>query len=289
MTDHTIEALAAKIAEIGAVGTGRSRRPRSRTGDDAATAEADAAVAPAAGDVPALPAPAGSEPAAAVDPRIDPALPSRDVDELGGPALADLSGQVAHDEALGVAPDGRPLDPGEDGASRGRKRKAKPAQLAFSEVEPFQRAIELAFKLVSQRERTAKQVREKLAAKDCEPAEIRGAIAELERQGFLDDRRFAKLYAEDKRRLQGWGARRIRLELGRAGVSREIIDELFSDGEAELNAPSELEVALAVLARKQPDLADPKVKQRTAAMLARRGIASGTVFAALREHQRSTE
>ncbi|MBO9531772.1 MAG: regulatory protein RecX [Solirubrobacteraceae bacterium] len=280
MNDHTVESLAAKIAEIEAVGTGRSRRPRSRVEDAVASSQTqlDGERAVVADGV----APSGIDP----DPRIDASLPSRDVDEVRGASLTDLSGQVAHDEALGVAPDGRPLDPAEDAESRGRRKKAKPAQLAFSEVEPYQRAIELALKLVSQRERTAKQVREKLAAKDCEPAEIRGAIAELERQGFLDDRRFAKLFAEDKRRLQGWGARRIRLELGRAGVARGVIDDLFADDEAELDAPSELDVALAVLARKQPDLGDPKVKQRTAAMLARRGIASSTVFAALREHAR---
>lgn len=279
MTDHTIKSLAAKIAELEAAGTGRSRRPRTRPADDAERGLA------ASADAPASSAAGGG--AAAFDPRVDPALPTRDVDELRGPALADLSGQLAHDAALGVAPDGRPLDVGEEHASRGRPRKAKPAQLAFSEPEPHQRAIDLAFKLVSQRERTERQIREKLAAKDCEPVEIRAAIAELRRHGFVDDRRYAKLFAEDKRRLQGWGARRIRLELGRAGVAREVIDELFADEEAGLDAPSELEVALGILARKQPDLSDPKVKQRTAAMLARRGIASTTVYAALRAHARA--
>lgn len=218
----------------------------------------------------------------------DAGLPSRDIsDEVHRPAVVDLSGQRAHDEALGVGPDGRPLDPGEDGESRGRRKRAKPAELAFSEALPHQRAIDLAYKLVSQRERTTAQIRERLASKDCEPAAIQAAVDELVRHGFLDDRRYAKLFAEDKRRLQGWGARRIRLELARAGVAREVLDELFADEEAELDAPSEREVALTLLQRKQPDLSDPKVKQRMAGMLARRGIASATVFAALRDYERS--
>ena len=129
-------------------------------------------------------------------------------------------------------------------------------------------------------------MREKLAKKGCEPEEIRGAIAELERHGFLDDRRYARVYAEDKRRLQGWGRRRIELELGRAGVPREIVAAVFADGEAQLDAPSELEAALELLRRKQPDLSDERIKARMAGMLARRGIASSTVFAALREHAR---
>lgn len=222
-------------------------------------------------------------------PVIDTSLPARDVDEERGPSVVDVGGQFAHDEALGVAPDGRPIDAGEEHESRGRRRKPKQAELAFSEPEPYARALELALKLVSQREHTAKQLREKLEKRGCAPEEIRGALAELQRSGLQDDRRYARIFAEDKRRLQSWGARRIRLELGRAGIARELLDELFADDEAELDAPSELEVALELLRRKQPDLTDPKVKQRMAAMLARRGIASATVFAALREHARTAD
>lgn len=280
MTDSTIASLAARIAEIEAAGAGRSQRPRPRS--DGGDAERTAATREAAGSV----VPVGAVAAGVDDARVDASLPSRDVDEARGPSVVDVGGQEAHDEALGVAPDGRPLDPGEADASRGRRKRAKPAQLAFSEPEPHARALELAFKIVSQREYTAKQLGEKLSKRGCEPAEVRGAIAELTRQGFVDDARYAKVFAEDKRRLQGWGARRIRLELGRAGVSREVVDGVFADDEAELDAPSELEAALEALRRKRPDLSDPKVKQRMAGMLARRGIASSTVFAALRAYER---
>ncbi|MEH3054669.1 MAG: regulatory protein RecX [Patulibacter minatonensis] len=282
MTDPTIAALAAKIAALEAVDPGRSRRPRARSDEDARAGIAPAdsvgvghAAAPLVGDV--------ELPSGGV---IDASLPSRDVDDERGPSVVDAGGQHAHDESLGVGQDGRPLDVGEDGPSRGRPKAPKPAQLAFSEAMPYQRAIDLAFKFVAKRERTTKQLRDHLAGKDCEPAEIEGALAELRRHGFIDDARYAKIYAEDKRRLQGWGARRIRLELGRAGIDREVLDALFADDEAELQAPSELEAALEILRRKRPDLTDPKVKQRMAGMLARRGIASGTVFAALREYER---
>ena len=220
--------------------------------------------------------------AATPEPPVEAALPSRDVNDDRGPALVSLEGQAAHDEALGVLPDGTEIrEP-----KPKRPKKAKKAQLAFSDAEPHQRAIELAYKLVSQRERTVKQVREKLAAKECSPAAIDAALEELGRYGFIDDSRYARLFSEDKRRLSGWGERRIRMHLNRDGISRDILDALFADGEAALNAPSELEAALELLRRKRPDLSDPKVKSRMAGMLARRGIASSTVFQALREHQR---
>jgi regulatory protein len=212
-----------------------------------------------------------------------PVLPSRDVNDVRGPSLVSLEGQLAHDEALGVGPDGREIAP----PRPKRQKKAKPAELAFTEVLPHQKATDLAYKLVSRREHTVKQVRDKLAKKECEPASIDAAVAELERHNFVDDRRYAKLFAEDKRRLQGWGARRIRMALTQDGISRDLLDELFADDEEALDAPSEMEVALDVLRRKQPDLSDMKVRSRMANLLARRGIASSTVFAAIRQHQKN--
>lgn len=210
------------------------------------------------------------------------ALPERDVNDVRGPSLISLEGQLAHDEALGVGPDGREIQP----PKPKRKKKEPKAELAFAEAVPHQRATDLAYKLVSRREHTVKQVRDKLAAKECEPAAIDEAIAELKRYDFIDDRRYAKLFAEDKRRLQQWGARRIRMKLGQDGISRDLLDELFADEEEGLDAPSELEAALELLHRKQPDLTDVKVKSRMAGMLARRGIAGSTVWRALRMHER---
>lgn len=256
MAGSARDELAAAIGRIEASGAGAlpaSRRRSRPAGHAAAGSEAEAGAAP----------------------------PERDIDDDRGPALVSLEGQAEHDAALGVPP----ADPTAPPDFRPKRRRRAPAaQLAFSGAEPHQRAIELAYKLVSQRERTVRQVRDKLAAKDCSAVAIDAAIGELTRFGFVDDARYAKLYAEDKRRLQGWGSRRIRLELSRAGVAREVLDALFADAEAALDAPSELDAALELLRRKRPDLTDAKAKQRAAAMLARRGIASPVVFQALRAY-----
>ena len=50
-----------------------------------------------------------------------------------------------------------------------------------------------------------------------EPAEIEAAVGLLVETGGLDDERFARRFAEDKRELRGWGPERIREALGRAG------------------------------------------------------------------------
>lgn len=272
-----INDLAARIAAIEASGAVKPAGPRGvgpPSGAAATQAELDAL------RVAAEAAPPSGEDGAAKP--VEAPLPVRDVDADRGPSLVSLEGQAAHDEALGVLPDGTEVR-----APRPkRKKKAPKAELSFADAAPHQRAIELAYKLVSQRERTVKQVREKLAAKECEPPAIDAAIAELGRYGFIDDARYARLFAEDKRRLQGWGAMRIKMALRQDGISREILDALFADDEEALDAPSELEAAMELLRRKQPDLSDVKVKSRMAGMLARRGIASPVVFQALRLHER---
>lgn len=297
MAKKPLDELAARIAELEASGTVKSPARLSGkavpqrgaeldagetpTGEARSQAELDALRAAASGEA-GQAVSSGSSDLGGPDDPDELALPTRDVNDVRGPSLVSLEGQLAHDEALGVGPDGREVQP----EKPKRKKKEPKAELAFAAPAPHQRAIDLAYKLVSRREHTVKQVRDKLAAKDCEPVEIEEALAELQRYNFIDDARYAKLFAEDKRRLQHWGARRIRMKLAQDGISRDLLDELFADEEEALDAPSELESALDLLHRKQPDLTDVKVKSRMAGMLARRGIASSTVWRALRMHEK---
>ncbi len=57
-----------------------------------------------------------------------------------------------------------------------------------------------------------------LAGKEIDEAAIDGAIETLERQGYLDDARYARTFAEDRRRLDDWGPERIERRLLALGV-----------------------------------------------------------------------
>ncbi len=72
--------------------------------------------------------------------------------------------------------------------------------------------------------------------------DVEKTIATLEEFGELDDARFARRYAEDKRELRGWGAERIREALTARGVGRVEIDAALVDGYEQ-----ELERAIAQL------------------------------------------
>ena len=73
-------------------------------------------------------------------------------------------------------------------------------------------------------------------------------MAELVELGHIDDARYARLFAQDKRTLEGWGVARIARTLRERGLARELI-ELALEGQGR---EDELEQALAVLQRRCP-------------------------------------
>jgi len=59
-------------------------------------------------------------------------------------------------------------------------------------------------------------------------------VSRLIEEGLLDDERFARRYAEDKRELAGWGPERIREALLARGVARDLVEAaLEGEGQAE--------------------------------------------------------
>ncbi len=53
-------------------------------------------------------------------------------------------------------------------------------------------------------------------------------LEKLKESKFIDDRRYAEAFLREKSRMNGWGEHKIRLELGRKKIDREIIDEVIS-------------------------------------------------------------
>ena len=56
----------------------------------------------------------------------------------------------------------------------------------------------------------------------------RQVLAQLQREKFIDDARFAEAFVRDKLNLSGWGAYKIKISLRAKGVSREIIEEVVA-------------------------------------------------------------
>lgn len=151
------------------------------------------------------------------------------------------------------------------------------------------RGLELAYRYLSRRERTTLEVRQHLLREGVEEPEADAAIQELVEGGCLDDARFARLFVEDKRELEQWGAERIRRGLSSRGIDRELADAAL----AEQNAPEdpcagELSRALVLLGRRFPTaLRDRRQRDRALGVLLRKGYEPELAFEAVRVHGRT--
>jgi regulatory protein len=154
------------------------------------------------------------------------------------------------------------------------------AQPARSELE---RALDLAYRAVARRERTVAELRTFLELKRVGPAAIEAVVGELGEAGLLDDARYARRFAEDKRNLDRWGSERIARDLRRRGVAPDMIEAALAD-----RAPGdELATALIVLAQRfgRPP-SDDRERGNAWSVLVRRGYAPEIAYEAVRAHER---
>ena len=86
-----------------------------------------------------------------------------------------------------------------------------------------------ALKVIEFKDRTEKEIREKLTQKGYDENITEDEIAFLKDYGFINDLRYAQRFVSDAINLKKWGKARIRAELLRKGVDREIIDNTVED------------------------------------------------------------
>jgi regulatory protein len=109
-------------------------------------------------------------------------------------------------------------------------------------------------------------------------------VQTLREQGYLDDARFARLFAADKRTLEGWGSDRIRRTLAGRGIDRDLIDAALAAGGA---PDAERERALELLRRRFPTPpAERRDRDRALGFLLRKGYDSELALEALSEHKK---
>ena len=129
-------------------------------------------------------------------------------------------------------------------------------------------------------------MRRHLEGKRVEPSAIDGALASLAEAGYLDDARYARRFAEDRRELDDWGADRIARRLQAAGVGQAEVAAALDAGDGH----SEHDAAIALLRRKlrvapQSD----RDRERALGMLVRKGYDLDLAYDVVRAFERAPE
>jgi regulatory protein len=144
----------------------------------------------------------------------------------------------------------------------------------------LEHARALAWSALDRRERTAAELRALLLRKRVAAEDAEAVLAELMASGYVDDARYAERFAEDRRRLDGWGAERIEQRLRALGIEPGVAAAV-----AGRSAGDELEAAVALLRRRVPTVpTTPRERDRALGILVRKGYGLEVAHDALRRH-----
>jgi regulatory protein len=155
-----------------------------------------------------------------------------------------------------------------------------PAGMAADE-----RALELAVGFLGKRDRTAAEIRRHLAGKAVGATAAEAAVGELERMGYLDDARYARAFAEDRRALDAWGPERIERRLLELGIEREVVAAALGERDGE----EQLEAAVELLRRRCRSVpSSERERDRALGMLVRKGYDLEVAYDAVRAFERAS-
>jgi regulatory protein len=140
--------------------------------------------------------------------------------------------------------------------------------------------LELALRAIARRERSTAELTRWLLERGVADDDVETAVAHLQDIGELDDARFARRYAEDKRELAGWGAERIRDALVERRVAPEHIEAALS---AEDGA-DQVERAIRVLERRGRTVDSEADRARALGHLTRKGYSYEIAYDAIRHY-----
>ena len=146
-------------------------------------------------------------------------------------------------------------------------------------MDEEQRAFDQSLRLLTRRDHSVAELRRKLALRGYAPATVETVLDRLTRLGYLDDRRFATLWAEAALRGGKGVGPRLRQELQRRGVASELIAETLEQLASEHD---EHQVLADLVARRfagfDPVRADDRERRRVYGFLQRRGFSLSTIL-----------
>ncbi len=154
------------------------------------------------------------------------------------------------------------------------------------EEKELTRAKNAAYRLLTYRPRSRRELGEKLREKGFHDDAIETVIDHCTRFGYLDDLKFAVQWASSRVRLRSFGRRRIERELRDKGVDRETVSAAF---EAVFSPDTELGTAMEAAEKKMKTLtsADRETRRRRlAGFLERKGFSFEIIRSVVKETEK---
>ena len=138
-------------------------------------------------------------------------------------------------------------------------------------------------RLLNYRERSIKELADKLDGKHYSPAIITAVIKRLEELELLNDEKFARLWIRSRVRFKPRSAWLISRELREKGIEEEVIQQVI---EEEFTPEQEMEAAMSLAekqVRRYRGEEPEKARRKLFAYLSRRGFSPDMIWKCLEE------
>lgn len=150
-------------------------------------------------------------------------------------------------------------------------------------MSPIDRAKQTAYRLLSYRDRSAREIETKLAEKGYSEETIAEVITFLREAGYLDDDRFARHWVRSRTDYRHFGPIRLKRELLEKGIASEEADRAIQQRSEEWDLVEQAEEALRRRFKNSASIGDLKTRQKAYAFLQRRGFGTETILKAFKK------
>lgn len=159
--------------------------------------------------------------------------------------------------------------------------KQKSDLLKKEDKRNLNRAREYALRLLEYRERSEQEIKERMARKNYDERLIKSTIKSLKNHNLVNDRRFARMWAESCLR-RSYGRWKVQADLNKKGIDREIVEEVLRESYSKVD---EVQIALALIQKKWPFLKEEKntLLRRVSDFLKRRGFPFEVIAEVIRQ------
>jgi len=159
--------------------------------------------------------------------------------------------------------------------------KQKTDLLKKEDKRNLNRAREYALRLLEYRERSEQEIKERMARKNYNERLIKSTIKSLKNHNLVNDRRFARMWAESCLR-RSYGRWKVQSDLNKKGIDEEIVEEVLRESYSKVD---EVQIALALIQKKWPFLKEEKntLLRRVSDFLKRRGFPFEVIAEVIRQ------
>ena len=159
-------------------------------------------------------------------------------------------------------------------------------RLRSTEPPTADQSYAAALRLLTGRDYTVSAMRRKLLVRGTDHSDCETVLDRLQREGWLDDSRYAGRFAGAALASGRYYGVRLRMEMRRKGFTSEVIAEALDPLLAEHDEAAEVRVAMK---RRYPGFsygaADDRERRRVVGFLQRRGFGLSVIFRALRAEE----